>query len=343
MRLLIFFSFSYLQGLSRGLYCPPVDPPCACASSTFEPVTIRCSGSASLVQVLKGLIGAKNSLKIDSLIINGTPISVLPPKAFQGLNIGRLSIRRANMSDIDPMAFDGPLLESITELDFAENNFSRIPSGLASLKNLRKLGLAKNSIGALAPESFPSFESKERLTSLDLTGNRIGILDPAAMTPLKNLEEINLQGNLLVEVPTVALRHVKSTLKNLNLALNKISFIEPFTFDLPKLESLSLEYNELTDIAPEALHGLPSLLYLYLTGNKLVRWEPDLFRSLTNLRNLGIGGTAITHIPFNAFTNLPNLLRLEMSDGVVSSVDVRAFRGARFLQAIILNNNKMTE
>lgn len=71
--------------------------------------------------------------------------------------------------------------------------------------------------------------------------------------------------------------------------------------DFPQLTSLSLEFNGITVIIPQAFQGVPNLQYLYLTGNKFPSWQPEMFRFINQLRTLGIGETPISVIPSNAF------------------------------------------
>lgn len=68
-----------------------------------------------------------------------------------------------------------------------------------------------------------------------------------------------------------------------------------------KLTSLSLEFNGLTIIIPQAFQGVPHVQYLYLTGNKFPAWQYEMFRFINELKTLGIGETPISVIPANAF------------------------------------------
>lgn len=71
--------------------------------------------------------------------------------------------------------------------------------------------------------------------------------------------------------------------------------------NFPELSSLSLEFNGLSMLVPQALQQVPRLQYLYLTGNKFPAWSPEMFRFVPDLRTLGIGETPIAVIPANAF------------------------------------------
>ena len=87
--------------------------------------------------------------------------------------------------------------------------------------------------------------------------------------------------------------------------------------DFTVLTSLSLEFNGITVIVPQAFQvtnfefseiqtvvfsqGVPNLQFLYMTGNKFPSWQPEMFRYIGQLRTIGIGETPISVIPANAF------------------------------------------
>ena len=108
------------------------------------------------------------------------------------------------------------------------------------------------------------------------------------------------------------------------------------------MTSLSLEFNGITVIIPQAFQGVPNLQYLYLTGNKFPSWQPEMFRYVNQLRTLGIGETPISVIPSNAFVHTPNLIRLEMSEAAVDTIERGAFQQTPLIQAIVLNKNRLT-
>ena len=86
------------------------------------------------------------------------------------------------------------------------------------------------------------------------------------------MEELSLEANLLTNIPSQALTAQRLPLINLNLGLNNITQVPVGALDFPNLESLSLEFNGISFIQPEAFQGIPKLLYLYVTGNKFPQW-----------------------------------------------------------------------
>ncbi|KAK6747160.1 hypothetical protein RB195_000401 [Necator americanus] len=326
--------------------CPAISGPCRCAPSIYEPVAIICENAGSLSNALQAIQPARD-ISIDSLTILDTAIPNIPANAFVGFTILRLVLNRNTLQSIDDQAFNGPLIDSLVELDLNDNNLGQIPqTGLTRLRNLRKLYLNRNRINTLASNAFAGYESKDLLIKLSLAGNRLtdqSLTDTAVFRPLRLLQELSLETNALTAIPSAALVNQRGTLTNLNLGLNNINEVPVGALDFPNLTSLSLEFNGITVIPPQAFQGVPNLQYLYLTGNKFPSWAPEMFRYITQLRTLGIGETPISVIPNNAFMHIPHLIRLEMSEAAIDTIERGAFQRTPQIQAIVLNKNRLSQ
>ncbi|GMT24715.1 hypothetical protein PFISCL1PPCAC_16012, partial [Pristionchus fissidentatus] len=326
--------------------CPALSGPCRCAPSIFEPVAILCENAGSLTNVLQALAPARD-IPIDSVTIVDTAIPNIPANAFQGFTILRLVLNRNTLGSIDDQAFNGQLLDSLVELDLNDNNLGQIPqSGVPRLRNLRKLYLNRNRISQLSPGAFSAYEARDILLKLSLAGNRLtdGALgDATVFRPLRSLQELSLETNALSSVPSAALVNQRETLTNLNLGLNNINEVPVGALDFPSLTSLSLEFNGITVIVPQAFQGVPNLQFLYMTGNKFPSWQTEMFRYIGQLRTLGIGETPIAVLPANAFQHIPNLIRLEMSEAAVDTIERGAFQRTPAIQAIVFNKNRLSQ
>lgn len=156
-----------------------------------------------------------------------TAITAIPPNAFQDFTILRLVLNRNTLSQIADGAFNGPLLNSLVDLDLTDNQLGQVPqTGLPSLRNLRKLYLNRNRIMQLAPNAFSNYASREILLKLELAGNKLtdqSLGDGTALRALRSLQELSLETNALQSIPSASLSSQKGSLTNLNLGLNQVS------------------------------------------------------------------------------------------------------------------------
>ena len=137
-----------------------------------------------------------------------------------------------------------------------DNNLGQIPQqGVPQLRNLRKLYLNRNRISQLSSNAFASYASKDLIIKLSLAGNRLTdatLGENTVFRPLRLLQELSLETNSLTQIPSAALVNQRETLTNLNLGLNNINEVPVGALDFPNLTSLSLEFNGITVIPPQA-------------------------------------------------------------------------------------------
>ncbi|VIO87475.1 Uncharacterized protein BM_BM7532 [Brugia malayi] len=342
--LLIIFHFLNIFPFSL-TQCPPLQSPCRCAPSIHEPIAIICENASTLSDVLTAITEAR-SVTIAVLHITNTVIPSLPASTFHDFTISRLVLNRCNLNQIDDNAFAGASLDKLVDLDLSDNQLGAIPAtGVPRLTNLRKLSLNRNRISKLHSNSFINYKSRDVLQKLELAGNRLTdqtLDDSLIFRPLRSLQQLSLETNALNIIPSASLVNQRETLINLNLGLNQINEVPVGTLDFPNLNSLSLEFNGISQIIPQAFQGIPNLQHLYLTGNKFPSWKPEMFTFVPHLLTLGIGETPIAVIPSNAFQYISKLIRLEMSEAAVDTIERGVFQRTPNIQAIILNKNRLS-
>lgn len=103
-----------------------------------------------------------------------------------------------------------------------------------------------------------------------------------------------LQHNMLLTLPFEITRF--SSLVSLDLSNNNLTHVNDFLLQLPELQTVYLQNNNLGDDGlPKELSTLTRLRELNLSGNKLTRFPPQLCEAM-NLRYLYLGGNQITEI-----------------------------------------------
>lgn len=163
----------------------------------------------------------------------------------------------------------------------------------------------------------------------------------------QHLKNLNLQDNLLDDVPVKALNSL-AKLNLLDLSKNKINQIPNDAFKgLTKLSTLKLMDNNVT-LARFSLRGLENCLKnLNLKGTKLKR-VPEAVRGLKTLAFLDLSLNGIRELPgvggIRTFEGLDSLSALNLERNLISSLGETAFQGIRkTLSSLSLLNNLLSE
>ena len=158
-----------------------------------------------------------------------------------------------------------------------------------------------------------STDAAGRVTGLDLAGNGLTGLIPAALGRLSNLTELNLAANGL----TGPIPGELGSLTNLVwLRLNSNELTGPIPGELGSLSNLReliLGFNALTGLIPDTLESLDNLERLLLASNDLTGPVPAWLGSLSRLRVLNLRSNALTGPIPDTLESLDNLEWLHLS------------------------------
>ena len=176
------------------------------------------------------------------VVISSKQITTIKANAFLHLSQCIHLELRANISEIEPRAFNG--LTALTTL------------WIIYSKGLERL--YKN-----------MFFSLTNCTELSLADNRIRVIEPGSFNGLSNVEKLYLQHNHLTTLRAGIFQGLSSA-KYLILDVNKIKFIEKNAFTgLKTLETLILLDNKLEILYPGTFCGLDTIVTLNLQKNRL--------------------------------------------------------------------------
>ncbi|XP_050086232.1 leucine-rich repeat and fibronectin type-III domain-containing protein 3 isoform X4 [Anopheles aquasalis] len=187
-----------------------------------------------------------------------------------------------------------------------------------------------------------------KLHNVQLSSCKMKRIDENAFKGQENvLKNLNIQDNLLEEVPMRALR-ILNILNLLDLSKNRIHTIPNDAFaGLKKLSTLKLSDNNVT-LAPFAFRGLEaSLKNLNLKGTKQKR-VPEAVRGLKTLAFLDLSQNGIRELPggtgVKAFEGLDALTALNLERNLIQNLGETAFSGVRkTLSSLSLLNNLLAE
>lgn len=317
------------------------------------------------------------SLKsIRSLELSGTnlteyffkwlPVTVRP-------KIEKLDLSNNNFQ-FDSQSLD--LMSSFTSL--SELNMNRIgltdldSIHLNNLKQLKSLFLRNNSLRVLKDKAFMAGSlSACFLQTLDLSLNKIELIEYDAFYCLKNLIILNLSHNLLSQQQPFNLVYFES-LQNLEASSCSLSFMPDFGFET-KLENLILDHNEIEFIKEGYFYYLNRLSYLDLSYNKIRYLDLEIgiaifsrlgnlinlnmsnnqidsnlsrvmhFETLTEVKHLNLSSNRIRDLSSNVFNNLEKLIDLDLSNNSLNFINSSSLHFLTNLKSFYLNKQNGIE
>ncbi|KAK1169815.1 toll-like receptor 7 isoform X1 [Acipenser oxyrinchus oxyrinchus] len=214
-------------------------------------------------------------------------------------------------------------------LDLSRNNIFFInPTEFKHLGDLRCLNLSGNAMSQSLNGSEFSYLSE--LEYLDFSNNRIDLLYSTAFQELKNLKVLDLSHN------------------NFYFLSEGITHMLNFTKNLPKLQTLLLNYNKISTSTNTVMES-HSLEILEFKGNRLdILWRDGdtrysyYFRNLSNLVQLDISHNSLNFIPQLVFKGMPSKLReLYLNNNKLTSFNWGKLQLLTHLQVLDLSNNKL--
>lgn len=271
---------------------------------------------------------------LEELCLDANAVSVMSEAAWSccpGLQILSLANNSLGVGSVPPGVF-APLA-NLRILSLNHNHLSTVPLRLPL--RLRELYLHGNHIKQVAGGMFSAGSA---LLSLDLSSNRLvdKSLQKDSFQHALFLESLNLEGNLLSQVP----RHLPQALRTLNLEGNAITSISKVTFfRLPYLENLGLSRNRIVQVAPRAFGSLANLHQLDLSHNRLQQVPRNI---PPTLHSVSLSHNRIRSVPRDAFcswgkTAAPSMLvrvQLEHNPINMGELDSRAFWCLRGFQVV---------
>lgn len=161
---------------------------------------------------------------------------------------------------------------------------------------------------ALGLERVPA-EMPVSAVTLDLSHNRIVLLEQGSFGGLYRVETLRLAHNQLSAIHPGAFRNTSGTLlRHLDLSSNQLSALKQHYFlDLPGLEELLLFDNRIQCVENSALAGLGSLRKAYLSHNRITNFNFSTIReqSHPHLSLLDLSSNHLSSLPLQDISRLP--------------------------------------
>jgi len=272
-------------------------------------------------------------------------------------NVDLISLNTSHNSIIELKDSSGAQTISDLGLSSSKSFDTAILTDPKIIKNMIRINvlefiLSYNNLSTLKNFIFIRWHKLQRL---DLSFNSIRTLESQSLLGLAKLEYINLRGNQLTQVPTLALQStassllstsyppssvIASSLRNLDLSENKLSFIGPDSFVLlEKLQELHLDSCSVNLIHEQAFKGLHTLHLLSLNSNHLQEVPSLSFIYLSQLRSLRLNANRITHLQPHSFNGLTNLEELQLNNGSFARLPSGVFDRLSELRRLEITHN----
>ncbi|KAL1490941.1 hypothetical protein ABEB36_011610 [Hypothenemus hampei] len=271
-----------------------------------------------------------------------------------------INISWNNLATVHPATFR-PLM-GLYELDMSHNGLMEFVPGLPRV--VEYLHLKNNEITALPTAPSPDLDLPA-LRMLDLSGNRIEIIDKNGLSTMPQIKRLFLNGNNLkrledgclsglekleiLDVAANGLIHFgtktlqeQKELRELSLGDNRLEYLHPEVFhSCAHLKRLNLSSNTLAELLPGTLDSNQDLQSLDLSNNRLVKVHPGNFQKLQNLRYLDLTRNRLNSLNPDVLGQLPALRTLKLSRNFIKELKEDAFSNLRHLSSLDLEENEL--
>lgn len=235
------------------------------------------------------------------------------------------------------------------------NNFASFPPQLANFRQIEKLDMSGNHLNGTVPtyiqlwqhlkilhlkdnnyNTWLAFEHTSNILKLDLSGNKIYLIDQDAFVKMPRLAILDLSENRLSNLPTEIFSKA-TRLEVLILSLNFFSVVP--NFQSVSLKNLHLSNCQITSIDVNSLNGMQSLLELDLSMNE-IESIPDNLAS-NSLQELDLSYNTIDKLTDATFSSLPHLAVLDLRGNDFKEVwSTSYFASNPFLREVQVKGNR---
>ncbi|GBL86213.1 Connectin [Araneus ventricosus] len=231
-----------------------------------------------------------------------------------------------------------------TVVCFVTNNISRHDEVWGSLSDVENVvSLKLHSMLPMRLNYIPtdSLKHMDSLKSLSIQQGNLGVLQRYAVSNMKELRELVLDGSEITELEPNSISNLPK-LKKLSLSENLLQEVLSETLTgLAELEQLFLDRNNISRVEACAFCDLHSLKELELWGNQITDLTEYMFRGLRYLKRLDLYKNQIRILNDKIFHSMGKLVEIDLKDNLISHIAPNAFQGLEKLQMLMLNSNKI--
>lgn len=234
--------------------------------------------------------------------------------------------------------------DTLEYLDLDHNNLLRVPEALSNLRSLKYIYLSSNFLSDVPEHIFHNL--CPNLKALSLRGNRLSRIPSSSLQNCSRLSYFNMAFNEIYDVEEGDFVWAGSV-RNLMLENNNVVSLKSGMFrDLRALKELSLSFNPLRYLDPDAmvgLEGLESLEISFGLDRDVLPYE--ILKPLVNLKWLSLDNNNFFRVPEDSFDGLTRLTNLNLESNKIEVVRPGVFKASLHarLKEIRLSNNQLTK
>ncbi|XP_066257433.1 uncharacterized protein Lrt [Euwallacea similis] len=321
-------------------HCPEITQQPVVECSCDMPHTLRCTGDKTALQIIARKLRSLGAASISLLDCTVQNVSVLSGPLLEGISLHGLVISSGEVRDVDSIAFEG-LTSPLQALGLPNNQLTSVPTlALKSLPELDRLDLSGNRMKILEGASFKGLRN---LSFIDISNNIITKISPNTFDNLPQLRILRLRANR-ISIPVITKVNPISTVEDLDMSENLlVGPLGPKTF--PKMESLKdlqLSHNSLSSVKMGALQGLTNLTTLRLQHNLIDVIEDHAFIHLSTLVILDMAHNRIVAVSGASLAHLNYLQELDLRHNFLRALTADLVQPLKSLRVLKLDENDIS-
>ena len=217
-------------------------------------------------------------------------------------------------------------------LNLSGNRLKFIPSSIRYMINLQCLSFAKNELTSIPNELI----YVKYLKKLNISWNKIQLIEPNIFSELFSLEELYCNNNLLTNLENINNYRVFDSIINLKiLDLSHNLFQDFLVFrQLQSLEKINVSYNKLRNIY--GLNFCEKLVEIDCSNNSIKEF-PDEFLSIKSLYKLNISNNELNDLP-SYICLLDNLAELNIEGNPMEEAPSLKYSSTFQIKRFLRNN-----
>ncbi|KAI0225465.1 cysteinyl-tRNA synthetase [Massospora cicadina] len=300
------------------------------------------------IRHLPPTIGQLKNLR-QLLLISNRISGALPPALLHLSQLRELDLRKNHINNLD-------VLHGLPNLEFFLCDYNTLSLLPMNFQALRDLHASKNSITQLMPPLRPL----PSLVILNLAFSKLVSLPETLFEGLPNLEELVLDSNRLVALPSSI--GTLARLRVLSCCNNELSALAPEVAHLSSLRTLDLHDNNLAALPPE-IWELPSITTFNASSNLLKEFPCPINLKLGSgaprtasatsdelfqpplalcLQELLLGDNRLTDDVFSPVSLITELRVLNLSYNILDEIPARTLSNLSNLTELYLSGNQLS-